>query len=85
MTSAQRLRILKHLRRCGSITSWEAIKEYGITRLSAVIFDLRQMGWNIPDEWEHTTNRYGEPTKFKRYYLDKSGGENEPELVGRGK
>ena len=69
MTSAQRLRILKHLRRCGSITSWEAIKEYGITRLSAVIFDLRKMGWDIPDEWEHTTNRYGEPTKFKRYYL----------------
>ena len=35
-------RILNHLITKGSITSWEAIKEYGITRLSAVIFNLRK-------------------------------------------
>lgn len=65
----QRFRVFRHLRHNGSITSWEAIREYGITRLSAVIFDLRREGWNITDEWEYTTNRYGEPTKFKRYKL----------------
>lgn len=72
MTVGQRFRILRHLKHHGSITSWEAIKEYGVTRLSAVIFDLRQIGWNITDEWESTTNRYGEPTKFKRYYLKRT-------------
>ena len=30
-------RILKHLDNYGSITSWEAIKEYGCTRLSQYI------------------------------------------------
>ena len=33
--------ILKHLQEYGNITSWEAIKEYGCTRLSAVIWTLR--------------------------------------------
>ena len=69
MNTGHRFRILRHLRHQGSITSWEAIKEYGVTRLSAVIFDLRQIGWNITDDWELFTNRYGELTRFKRYYL----------------
>ena len=34
-------RVLRHLEENDGITSWEAIKEYGITRLSAVIFRLR--------------------------------------------
>ena len=72
----QRFRIFRHLKHNGSITSWEAIKEYGVTRLSAVIFDLRKQGWNIGDEWEYSTNRYGEPTRFKRYIL-KRGKKNE--------
>ncbi len=71
MRANQQFLVLRHLRHSCSITSWEAIKEYGVTRLSAVIFDLRQIGWNITDVWEHTYNRYGEPTKFKRYILKK--------------
>lgn len=68
---SQRLVILKHLQQYGCISSWEAIKEYGITRLSAVIFDLRQMGYNIPDRWVSFINRYGEPTRFKEYLYRK--------------
>ena len=34
--------VLKHLEDFGSITSWEAIKEYGATRLSAIIYNLRR-------------------------------------------
>ena len=30
-----------HLIEKGTITSWEAIKEYGATRLSAIIYNLR--------------------------------------------
>lgn len=76
MNTNQRFLILRHLRHYGSITSWEAIQEYGITRLAAVIFDLRKMGWNIPDIWEERTNRFGEPVRFKRYIL-KPGQEEE--------
>lgn len=32
----------KHLKDKGSITSWEAIKQYRATRLSAIIFNLRK-------------------------------------------
>lgn len=36
-----------HFRQFGDITSWEAIQLYRITRLSAIIFILRDDGWNI--------------------------------------
>lgn len=39
--------ILTHLMQFGSITTWEAIQQYGITRLSGRIFDLRKAGYNI--------------------------------------
>ncbi len=68
---SQKDRVLAHLWDYGEITSWEAIKEYGITRISAVIFNLRKEGWNIENEWEHTTNRYGDAVKYVIYKLIK--------------
>ena len=63
-------RILNHLQTCGSITTWEAIKEYGCTRLSHYIWVLRNQNYDIKDEWIHTTNRYGDKIKYKRYILE---------------
>lgn len=63
-------RILRHLQQYGSITSWEAIMEYGCTRLSEYIRQLR-IDNNIISEWQHTKNRYNEPTKFVKYTLVK--------------
>lgn len=40
----QKDQVIKHLKKFKSITSWEAIQEYGITRLSAVIYDLKDYG-----------------------------------------
>lgn len=67
----QRMIVYKHLCRYGSISSWEAIKEYGITRLSAVIFDLRKNGFDITDRWFSFTNRYGEQSRYKEYLYKK--------------
>lgn len=61
-------RVLQHLQDNDGITSWEAIKEYGITRLSAVIFRLRKKH-TITNEWVYARNRYNEPVKFVRYKL----------------
>ena len=36
-----------HLLNNGSIDSWTAIEKYGATRLSAIIFNLRNRGMNI--------------------------------------
>ena len=60
-------RILQHLKSKGSITSMEAFEQYGITRLSGRIFDLREMGYDIVTMRVEGINRYGEPTQFARY------------------
>lgn len=62
-------RILDYLKQNRTITTWEAIKEFGCTRLSHYIWVLRKT-YNISDTWEHTTNRYGESVKYKKYILE---------------
>lgn len=65
----QKERILKHLQDFGSITSWEAIKEYGCTRLSAYIYLLRKDGYIIENENITTKNRYGDAVTFAKYQI----------------
>ena len=60
-------KVLAHLQEKGSITSWEAIKEYGATRLSGIIYNLKDKGYNIITEMEDFTDRYGDKSKFARY------------------
>lgn len=62
-------RILRHLRDYGSITSLEAITEYGILRLASRINDLKRKGHHITSEIATGANRYGEPTHFSIYRL----------------
>lgn len=54
------------------ITSMEAF-DFGITRLSAVIFELRDMGYNIESVRQKCKNRYGHNTNYVRYVY-KGGG-----------
>jgi hypothetical protein len=55
----------------GSITSWEAIREFGATRLSAIIYNLRyKEGLNIITKNVNDKNRYGDPVSYARYYLE---------------
>lgn len=63
--------VLGHLMSGKSITSFQAFTEYGATRLSAIIFNLREKGLDIRDTWVYATNRYGNVVKFKSYYLVK--------------
>ena len=62
-------RILNHLVENGSITTWEAIKEYGCTRLSQYIYLLRNKGYLIEDRQVSSVNRFGEKVSFKQYYI----------------
>lgn len=61
--------VYEHLKAYGSITTWEAIKEYGVTRLSAVIYILRKEGYKIISETETTTNRFGKKVNYAKYIL----------------
>lgn len=66
----QEERVLRHLEDKGSITSLDAFREYGITRLAVCIFRLRHdRGLNITGEYETHKNRYGEKVRFSRYKL----------------
>ena len=59
-------KILKHLKDFGSITSIEAFEQYKVTRLSAVIFELRKVH-KIMDVWESYTNSDNEKSHYKRF------------------
>ena len=59
-------KVLLHLKQYGSITSWEAIQEYGATRLSAIIFNLRDKGYKIVSKEETFTDRYGDKSSHLR-------------------
>lgn len=63
--------ILSHLQDYGKITSWTAFQDYGITRLSAVIYDLRKNGYNITSNQGFTINRYNKKVYFAIYKLEK--------------
>ena len=67
----QEQKVLRHLQEIGSITSWEAIMEYGITRLSAIILNLKKQGYEIESERVTTKNRFGENCTFAKYMLRK--------------
>lgn len=61
--------LLAHMREHESITSVEAFEKYGVTRLSACIFDLRKRGYDIETQMVETTTRFGEFTQYARYIL----------------
>lgn len=70
--------ILMHLEEKGNITSWEAIKEYGATRLSAIIFNLRhKYGMNIENEWVEFTDRFGSKSRYVKYIYKKEEEQND--------
>lgn len=65
----QKDRVMKYLKDFGSITPLDALKDLGIMRLGARIWELIREGWNISRETEHSKNRYGKSTRYARYRM----------------
>lgn len=63
-------RVKNHLLKKGTITSWEAIQRYRITRLSHYIYLLRNEGYVITGEW-YTKEIHGEHIRWKEYRLNR--------------
>lgn len=61
--------VLDYMERFGSISSWQAFMDLGITRLSGRIFDLRSRGHIIENTRKETTNRYGKRVHYDEYKL----------------
>ena len=71
--------VLQWLKTGAGISSMEAIKQFGATRLSSHIFNLRKAGYDIETVKCEGTDRFGNKVQFARYYLRDSpvdSGEN---------
>lgn len=71
---SQKKMVLDYIREFGSITPLDAFKDLGVTRLAAVIFELKKDGHNIHTEREHGKNRFGQATRYARYSFWKGEG-----------
>ena len=69
----QKMRIYEYLKKFKSITPHRAMQEFGIMRLAAIIFELRdpngEYGLNIETEMRSGTNRFGEKVRWAKYVL----------------
>jgi len=61
---SQKYRILRHLKKHRRITSMEAFRKFNATRLSGIIYNLREDGFNI-----NTERIVKNGKSFGRYYL----------------
>ena len=69
MMKGSKPRIIEYMKENNGITSQDAFRHLGITRLSARIKELRQLGYNISTVMVDGTNRFGEPVRFGLYRL----------------
>lgn len=69
MAKTQTQQLLDYLIQVGSITTYEAFIELGITRLSARIWELKADGWEIGKECLTSKNRFGKTVKYYKYTL----------------
>lgn len=60
-------RVFDYMIDVGSITSFDAFKELGETRLSGAIYELKKKGIHIISEDMEVTNRYNEKRIITKY------------------
>lgn len=74
----QRKVILEQMRRGRRVSQLSVTNEFGFTRLSSIIFDLKKRledeggEYEIRDETVKGTNRYGNACHFKEYWLERA-------------
>ena len=66
--TTQNDRVLAYMRSHKGITSLDAYRDLGCTRLSARIADLKRMGIAIGKIMVDRENRYGETVKVAQYF-----------------
>lgn len=74
-------RILEYMKTHKGITCKECQRDIGTTELRKRICDLKDKGYKIIDQWEEGTNRVGNPTRYKRYFL--IGQQTREEFIAR--
>lgn len=73
---SQKSMVLDYMEEFGSITPIDAFRDLGITRLSAIVFNLKEEWHDIDKVIETGKNRFGNRTRYARYSFGK-GEDNE--------
>ena len=68
MADTQNMKVLAYMKEHGQITSLDAFRAIGCTRLSGRIFDLKKMGYDIESTLEVVPTRDGK-TRVAVYRL----------------
>jgi hypothetical protein len=63
--------ILNHLKTGAELNPLEALSKYGVYRLGAIIYDLKQEGYNILSRIEHYKKPSGKRGHYAVYKLVK--------------
>lgn len=67
----QEQKIIDYVERFGSITTLDEFRDLAITRLSARIFNIKNMGYKVTSIREISKNRFGEDVNYSRYFIGK--------------
>lgn len=70
MKKSHATQVLEYMQKHGSITSLEAFRHIGCTRLSGRIYDLRKKDYNISTTMESVPTRTGSTTPVAVYRLE---------------
>lgn len=65
----QRDYVLEFIKSQGSISSWQAYADLGVTQLATRISELKVKGYRFRKERVKTTTRFGVKTHYDKYYL----------------
>lgn len=63
------------MRKFGSITSWEAYENLGITQFATRVKELKQEGYRFKTKWEKRKNQEGKIVRFKRFFMMQNSNE----------
>ncbi len=61
--------VLSYMRKFGSITPIDALREFGCMRLASRISDLRKRGVPIEKNMKSAKNRFGDNVSYAEYKL----------------
>lgn len=75
MKTTQCEKVLEYIKKFGSITQLEALRDIGCMRLASRISDLRYQGIPIGRRIKTGKNRYGDEIHFAEYYLEEDNHE----------
>lgn len=63
-------RIVRYMDEHGEITPLDAYNDLGITKLATRISELRARGFKIHGKSVEGVNRFGEPVRFNKYWME---------------